>query len=112
LKEHESKYEPLGHDETFKIMEEILAMQIGLDTGGMVDDNDEAEQMIRAITHGEVPGEVFSQMADDLENAAQMKRSTKPKKKKKKKAAGSDTAKSASESSSTLASQSTLANEA
>merc|ERR1712048_1162469 len=75
LKEHESKYEPLGHDETFKIMEEILAMQIGLDTGGMVDDNDEAEQMIRAITHGEVPGEVFSQMADDLENAAQMKRS-------------------------------------
>merc|ERR1712228_119255 len=111
LKEHESKYEPLGHDETFKIMEEILAMQIGLDTGGMVDDNDEAEQMIRAITHGEVPGEVFSQMADDLENAAQMKRSTKPKKKKKKKAAGSDTAKSASESSSTLASQSTLANE-
>ena len=51
----------------------------------MVDDNDEAEQMIRAITHGEVPGEVFSQMADDLENAAQMKRSTKPKKKKKKK---------------------------
>ena len=35
LKEHESKYEPLGHDETFKIMEEILAMQIGLDTGGV-----------------------------------------------------------------------------
>ena len=32
LKEHESKYEPLGHDETFKIMEEILAMQIGLNT--------------------------------------------------------------------------------
>ena len=30
LKEHESKYEPLGHDETFHIMEEILAMQIGL----------------------------------------------------------------------------------
>ena len=29
LKEHESKYEPLGHDESFKIMEEILAMQIG-----------------------------------------------------------------------------------
>merc|ERR1712045_822458 len=32
LKEHESKYEPLGHDETFKIMEEILAMQIGINT--------------------------------------------------------------------------------
>ena len=30
LKEHESKYEPLGHDESFNIMEEILAMQIGL----------------------------------------------------------------------------------
>lgn len=28
--EHESKYEPLGHDESFNIMEEILAMQIGL----------------------------------------------------------------------------------
>ncbi len=28
--EHESKYEALGHDESFKIMEEILAMQIGL----------------------------------------------------------------------------------
>jgi hypothetical protein len=28
--QHESKYEPLGHDESFKIMEEILAMQIGL----------------------------------------------------------------------------------
>ena len=35
LKEHESKYEPLGHDESFKIMEEILAMQIGLDTDGV-----------------------------------------------------------------------------
>jgi len=29
LKEHESKYEPLGHDETFQIMEEILSMQMG-----------------------------------------------------------------------------------
>ena len=29
LKEHESKYEPLGHEESTKIMEEILAMQIG-----------------------------------------------------------------------------------
>ena len=35
LKEHESKYEPLGHDESFKIMEEILAMQIGLETEGV-----------------------------------------------------------------------------
>ena len=35
MKEHESKYEPLGHDETFKIMEEILAMQIGLNTTGV-----------------------------------------------------------------------------
>ena len=31
LKEHESKYEPLGHDETFHIMEEILSMQMGID---------------------------------------------------------------------------------
>ena len=35
--EHESKYEPLGHDECFKIMEEILAMQIGLSTEGVSD---------------------------------------------------------------------------
>lgn len=39
-----------------------------------VDDNDEAEQIIRAITHGEIDHTVYSQMADDLENAAQIKR--------------------------------------
>jgi len=99
LKEHESKYEPLGHDESFKIMEEILAMQIGLDTDGKVEDNDEAEQMIRAITHGEIDKKVFSQMADDLENAAQIKRKEKPKKKKKKKTSGSTSSKSGLETS-------------
>ena len=91
-------------------MEEILAMQIGLETEGVsmrkvawvslwliafilqkVEDNDEAEQMIRAITHGEIDKKVFSQMADDLENAAQIKRKEKPKKKKKKKTAGGST---------------------
>merc|ERR1712080_689990 len=82
LKEHESKYEPLGHDETFHIMEEILAMQIGLGD----EENDEAEAMIRAITHGEIDNAVYSKMADDLEQAAQIKRKgDKPKKKKKKK---------------------------
>ena len=119
MKEHESKYEPLGHDESFKIMEEILAMQIGLDTDGVsnskkiawvsfdkfpfllqkVEDNDEAEQMIRAITHGEIDKKVFSQMADDLENAAQIKRKEKPKKKKKKKTSGSTSSKSGLETS-------------
>ena len=39
-----------------------------------VEDNDEAEQIIRAITHGEIDHSVYSQMADDLENAAQEKR--------------------------------------
>jgi len=83
LKEHESKYEPLGHDESFKIMEEILAMQVGITPDGMVEDNDEAEQIIRAITHGEIDKAVYSQMADDLETAAQVKRKeTKSKKKK------------------------------
>jgi hypothetical protein len=43
--------------------------------------------MIRAITHGEIDNKVFSQMADDLEQAAQIKRADKPKKKKKKKTA-------------------------
>merc|ERR1712079_219326 len=41
LKEHESKYEPLGHDESFNIMEEILAMQIGL--------NADQEELARCI---------------------------------------------------------------
>merc|ERR1712001_507915 len=62
LKEHESKYEPLGHDESFKIMEEILAMQVGITPDGMVEDNDEAERIIRAITHGEIDKAVYSQM--------------------------------------------------
>lgn len=91
LKEHESKYEPLGHDESFNIMEEILAMQIGLNADQKVEDNDEAEQIIRAITHGEIDQKVYSQMADDLESAAQQKRkesSAGGKKKVKKAAAG------------------------
>lgn len=99
LKEHESKYEPLGHDETFHIMEEILAMQIGLgdDTRVGDEENDEAEAMIRAITHGEIDNAVYSKMADDLEQAAQIKRKgDKPKKKKKKKTTAANTS-SASE---------------
>jgi len=100
LKEHESKYEPLGHDETFHIMEEILSMQMGLDDDSRVgdEDNDEAEAMIRAITHGEIDNKVYGQMADDLEQAAKMKRKAdKPKKKKKKKNANSTSSVSGSE---------------
>merc|ERR1719400_724728 len=88
LKEHESKYEPLGHDESFNIMEEILAMQIGLSADQKVEDNDEAEQIIRAITHGEIDHSVYSQMADDLETAAQQKRKEKKSGKKVKKGTG------------------------
>merc|ERR1719278_534515 len=88
LKEHESKYEPLGHDESFNIMEEILAMQIGLSADQKVEDNDEAEQIIRAITHGEIDQKVYSQMADDLESAAQQKRKEVSKKKVAKKTGG------------------------
>ena len=62
-----------------------------------VDDNDEAEQIIRAITHGEMPQEMYSQMADDLENAAKIKRKTDSKSKKKKKKPKTDATKSASE---------------
>jgi hypothetical protein len=32
LKEHENKVEPLDHMESIRIMEEILGMQIGLNT--------------------------------------------------------------------------------
>ena len=47
------------------------------------EENDEAEAMIRAITHGEIDNAVYSKMADDLESAAQIKRKAgKPKKKK------------------------------
>merc|ERR1712241_1316475 len=88
LKEHESKYEPLGHDESFNIMEEILAMQIGLSADQKVEDNDEAEQIIRAITHGEIDQKVYSQMADDLESAAKQKRKEVSKKKVAKKTGG------------------------
>ena len=61
-----------------------------------VEASDEAEQIIRAITHGEMPQEMYSQMADDLETAAKIKRKSdsKTKKKKKKK---TDATKSASE---------------
>jgi len=100
LKEHESKYEPLGHDETFHIMEEILSMQMGIDDDSRVGDeeNDEAEAMIRAITHGEIDQKVYGQMADDLEKAAKLKlKGGKPKKKKKKKNANSTSSVSGSE---------------
>merc|ERR1719418_73844 len=100
LKEHESKYEPLGHDETFHIMEEILSMQMGIDDDSRVGDeeNDEAEAMIRAITHGEIDQKVYGQMADDLEKADKLKRKgEKPKKKKKKKNANSTSSVSGSE---------------
>ena len=50
-----------------------------------VDDNDEAEQMIRAITHGDIDHSVYSQMADDLENAVQHRKSETSKATKKKK---------------------------
>jgi len=99
LKEHESKYEPLGHDETLHIMEEILSMQMGMNDDTRVgdEDNDEAEAMIRAITHGEIDNQVYSKMADDLEQAAKIKRKgDKPKKKKKKKTTTASTS-SASE---------------
>jgi len=61
------------------------------------EENDEAEAMIRAITHGEIDNQVYSKMADDLEKAAQIKRKAeKPKKKKKKKTNAASTS-SASE---------------
>lgn len=82
LKEHESKYEPLGQNESFQIMEEILAMQIGFHADQKIEENDEAEQIIRAITHGEIDHTVYSQMADDLEHAAQEKRKEKKSSKK------------------------------
>ena len=62
------------------------------------EENDEAEAMIRAITHGEIDQKVYGQMADDLEKAAKLKlKGGKPKKKKKKKNANSTSSVSGSE---------------
>jgi hypothetical protein len=41
-----------------RIMEEILSMKIGIPHDANLDDNEEAEQMIRAITHGEIDNTV------------------------------------------------------
>lgn len=77
LKEHENKVEPLDHMESIRIMEEILGMQIGLNTAAIDDDDEEAEAMIRACQGGDV----------DLDLASQLKKkgSSIDKKKKKKK---------------------------
>ena len=39
-------------------MEEILSMKIGISADASVEDNEEAEQMIRAITHGDIDNSV------------------------------------------------------
>ena len=58
LKEHQAKYEALTEEESRGIMEEILSMKIGISADANVDDNEEAEQMIRAITHGDIDNSV------------------------------------------------------
>jgi len=85
LKAHESKYQAIDRDEASRIMEEILAMQVGLNVDQQADANEEAEMMIRAIMQEEVGGAVYARMADDLEaaRAARKKRATKKKKVKK-----------------------------
>merc|ERR1719312_48168 len=74
LKAHESKYEAIDRDEASKIMEEILAMQVGLNVDQQADANEEAEMMIRAIMQDEVGKHIYSKMADDLEAAAQSRK--------------------------------------
>merc|ERR1711989_261487 len=83
LKMHESKYPAMDRDEASKIMEEILAMQVGLNVDQQADANEEAEMIIRAIMQDEVGKHVYSKMADDLEAAS--KRMKKIKKNKAKK---------------------------
>lgn len=71
LKMHESKYPAMDRDEASKIMEEILAMQVGLNVDQQADANEEAEMIIRAIMQDEVSRDVYAKMADDLEAAKQ-----------------------------------------
>ena len=58
LKEHQAKYSALTEEESRGIMEEILSMKIGVSADSSVEDNEEAEQMIRAITHGDIDNSV------------------------------------------------------
>jgi hypothetical protein len=83
LKAHESKYDPIDRDEASRIMEEILAMQVGLNVDQQADANEEAEMMIRAIMQEEVGGAIYARMADDLEEARKVKKLSKKKKVKK-----------------------------
>jgi len=71
LKMHESKYPAMDRDEASRIMEEILAMQVGLNVDQQADANEEAEMIIRAIMQDEVSRDVYAKMADDLEAAKQ-----------------------------------------
>jgi len=84
LKVHESKYQALDRDEASKIMEEILAMQVGLNVDQQADANEEAEMIIRAIMQDEVGKHIYAKMADDLEAAAQSRKIKEGKKKLKK----------------------------
>merc|ERR1711973_918603 len=74
LKAHESKYPAMDRDEASKIMEEILAMQVGLNVDQQADANEEADMIIRAIMQDEVGRHVYSKMADDLEAASQRRK--------------------------------------
>merc|ERR1719383_1656866 len=84
LKVHESKYSPMDRDEASRIMEEILAMEVGLNVDQQADANEEAEMIIRAIMQDEVGKHIYSKMADDLEAAAQSRKIKDGKKKLKK----------------------------
>merc|ERR1712168_85202 len=84
LKAHETKYPAMDRDEASKIMEEILAMQVGLNVDQQADANEEAEMIIRAIMQDEVGKHIYSKMADDLEAAAQRRKQDGKKRKMKK----------------------------
>merc|ERR1719193_1981176 len=66
--------EMAARDDASKIMEEILAMQVGLNVDQQADANEEADMIIRAIMQDEVGRHVYSKMADDLEAASQRRK--------------------------------------
>jgi hypothetical protein len=92
LKEHESKHPPMEYGEAEKIMEEILAMQIGLNTEQQAEGSEEAEMIIRSIMQDEVDKSIYAKMADDLEAASQRRKKEMKKLKKVKKGATVQTA--------------------
>jgi len=62
MKEHQSRYAPMGEDESARIVDEMIARRAG-------ETLDEDEDVIEAIKGGHLQDDLYKDMADDLEAA-------------------------------------------